>query len=78
MPLTILKVTPKAVRVRIEISNPPSTHDWTVDRRQFGSIGSIVAHNEDGGRCTIGNFRTRDGSQMQPDYAKLRKLLQAA
>jgi hypothetical protein len=78
MALEIVSITPKRVRVRISTLGMPSGREYTVDRTAFGSMGAIQAFADNGDRTTIGSFRIRDGSQMQPAYAKLRALLKAA
>jgi hypothetical protein len=77
MSLEIVKVSPDAVRVRIVTAEPKQEREWLVDRRRFGSIGAISARADNGEKCTIGMFRTRDGSAILPEYARLRRLLAA-
>lgn len=74
MPLTVIAVVPGFVMVRVVTTQPAEDKTWKVPRKQLGGLGAISAYRE-GERCTLGNFRTRDGDRMQPDYARLRSLL---
>lgn len=73
--IRVLKVTPATVRIHLATVLPDQARDWIVDRADFGSIGGIRATTDDGDVCTLGMFRSRDGTAMHPEYARLRKLL---
>lgn len=75
MALSIVKVSPTTIRVRLSTAYPDAVRELTIDRRTYGSIGAISAHTDSGEHLTLGNYRTRDGSAMQPEYARLRSLL---
>ena len=73
MSLTIVKATSTRIVLSLQmLGGKPET--WWVDPRCPGAPGQIIAHNAAGETCTLGSFRTKDGTNQQPDYARLRRL----
>lgn len=77
MSLTINKTHSDRFEVTLVLLT--GTESWVVPRKQLGGLGSLFAHRKGDLRevCSIGSFRTKDGTAMQPDYIKLRGLVQS-
>lgn len=71
MALTIIKASSSRIDIELECSGVVERL-W-VDPKNPGLPGAISAQGKNGG-CSLGHFRTRDGTKLQPDYVRLRKL----
>lgn len=77
MTIEVVKIHSDRVEVRLTLDKGYESQGglWQVPKYQLGGIGLLYAHRPKDTKdyCSLGSFRTRDGTQMQPDYLKLRK-----